>query len=88
MLGLGGPYRDVPFFWSQHYDVVISYVGCASSWDAVEVRGELNQRDALVTYRRVGKALAVATIGRDRTSLAVEAAFEHGDTKSLEALLR
>jgi hypothetical protein len=27
MLGIGGPYREVPFFWSQHYDVTVSYVG-------------------------------------------------------------
>ena len=31
MLGLGAPFHDVPFFWSQHYDVTLSYVGHASS---------------------------------------------------------
>ena len=29
MLGLGAPFRDVPFFWSQHYDVTLAYVGHA-----------------------------------------------------------
>ena len=29
MLGIGGAYREAPFFWSQHYDVTISYVGHA-----------------------------------------------------------
>jgi NADPH-dependent 2,4-dienoyl-CoA reductase/sulfur reductase-like enzyme/nitrite reductase/ring-hydroxylating ferredoxin subunit len=33
MLGIGGPYRETPFFWSQHYDVTISYVGNAASWE-------------------------------------------------------
>ena len=30
LLGVGGPYRDVPFFWSQHHDVTLSYVGHAA----------------------------------------------------------
>ena len=33
MLGIGGAFRDTPFFWSQHYDVTIAYVGYAPSWD-------------------------------------------------------
>jgi NADPH-dependent 2,4-dienoyl-CoA reductase/sulfur reductase-like enzyme/nitrite reductase/ring-hydroxylating ferredoxin subunit len=88
MLGIGPSFRDVPFFWSQHYDVAISYVGHASSWDALEIRGDLAARNACVIYRKNGRPIAVATIGRDRMSLAVEAAFERGDTAALESALR
>jgi NADPH-dependent 2,4-dienoyl-CoA reductase/sulfur reductase-like enzyme/nitrite reductase/ring-hydroxylating ferredoxin subunit len=88
MLGIGGPFHDTPFFWSQHYDVTIAYVGHASSWDRCEVRGDLEKRDVCAIYRRNGKTIAIATIGRDRLSLSVEAALEHGDTAALEAMLR
>lgn len=88
MLGIGGPFRDTPFFWSQHYDVTIAYVGHASSWDSCEVRGDFEKHDVCVIYRRNGRPIAVATIGRDRLSLSVEAAWEQGDTAALEALLR
>jgi NADPH-dependent 2,4-dienoyl-CoA reductase/sulfur reductase-like enzyme len=88
MLGLGAPFLDVPFFWSQHYDVRLAYVGHAESWDTVEVSGNLATRDATVVYRRAGRVLAVLTVGRDRQSLAVEAALERGDVAGLEALLR
>jgi apoptosis-inducing factor 3 len=88
MLGIGHGYRDVPFFWSQHYDAVISYVGHASSWDGFEIRGDLEARNACAIYRRNGRVIAVATIGRDRVSLAVEAALEQGDTAALESALQ
>ena len=43
--------RDVPFFWSQHHDVTLGYVGHAEKFDAPEVHGDLDARDAHVVYR-------------------------------------
>ena len=88
MVGLGVPFRDVPFFWSQHYDVTLAYVGHATAQDVIELTGSLPDRDATVVYRRAGKVLAVVTIGRDRQSLAIEAALEREDEAALEASLR
>jgi 3-phenylpropionate/trans-cinnamate dioxygenase ferredoxin reductase subunit len=72
MLGIGGPFREAPFFWSQHYDVAINYVGHAPAWDAIELDGDLESRNATVIYRSQGRTLAVATIGRDQASLTAE----------------
>jgi NADPH-dependent 2,4-dienoyl-CoA reductase/sulfur reductase-like enzyme len=66
----------VPFFWSQHYDVQISYVGHAEKWDRVTVDGSIADRDCTVTYLAGDKTLAVATIGRDRKSLEAEVELE------------
>jgi len=88
MLGIRGTYREAPFFWSQHYDVTISYVGHAASWETCEIRGELDKHDACAIYRRNGRTIAVATIGRDRLSLRVEAALEQGDAVALDSILR
>src|SRR5438093_13645417 len=76
ILGVRERFDTVPFFWSQHYDVTINYVGHAEHWDAVRVDGRLDSRDCAVTYSRAGRRLAVATIVRDRESLAVEAEME------------
>ncbi len=87
MLGMPAQ-RDVPFFWSQHHDVTLGYVGHAERFDRVEVRGKLDDRDAHAVYRD-GKAIrAVLTIGRDQLALDVEAAMETGDAAALEALVR
>jgi apoptosis-inducing factor 3 len=88
LLGIVGAFRGTPFFWSQHYDVQISYVGHAASWDRCEIRGDLEKRDAAAIYRRNGRTLAVATIGRDQMSLRVEGAMEQGDTASVESMLK
>jgi NADPH-dependent 2,4-dienoyl-CoA reductase/sulfur reductase-like enzyme/nitrite reductase/ring-hydroxylating ferredoxin subunit len=76
MLGRLERFAAVPFFWSQHYDVTINYVGHAERWDAVEIDGSLADADCEIRYRRQGRTLAVATIGRDRASLQAERTFE------------
>ena len=88
MLGRRERFEAVPFFWSQHYDVTIAYVGHAAAWDQADVHGSLAGRDATVAYRRAGKVLAVATVFRDGVSLAAEAAMERGDSQGLERLLK
>jgi NADPH-dependent 2,4-dienoyl-CoA reductase/sulfur reductase-like enzyme len=76
ILGLREPFDAVPFFWSQHYDVTINYVGHAEKWDAVQIDGSLSSRDCSVTFTSGSQKLAVATISRDRDSLNAELAFE------------
>jgi NADPH-dependent 2,4-dienoyl-CoA reductase/sulfur reductase-like enzyme/nitrite reductase/ring-hydroxylating ferredoxin subunit len=76
MLGREARFDAVPFFWSQHYDVPIAYVGHAERWDAIEVEGDIESRDCTVRYLIGGRVLATATIYRDRQSLEVEAGME------------
>jgi apoptosis-inducing factor 3 len=76
MLGQRERFDTVPFFWSQHYDVAINYVGHAERWDEVRIDGSLEAQDCLLEYRNGGRTLAVATVGRDRASLEAEARME------------
>jgi apoptosis-inducing factor 3 len=87
MLGNAVRYAAVPFFWSAHYDVTISYVGHASSWDRVDIAGDVNAGDCAVALRKAGKTLAVATIGRDHACLEAEAAMERNDEQTLARLV-
>ena len=76
MLGQRQIFDAVPFFWSQHYDVPINYVGHAEKWDQIEVEGNIGARDCVVRYRSGGRVLAVASIYRDVASLQAELAME------------
>ena len=76
MLGRRERFDAVPFFWSQHYDVTIRYVGHAERFDRVQIEGSLDAHDASVTFFANDTRLAVATVGRDRECLQAELAFE------------
>ncbi|MBS0360346.1 MAG: FAD-dependent oxidoreductase [Proteobacteria bacterium] len=76
ILGRGEAFDAVPFFWSQHYDVSIHYIGHAEDWDKVEVEGDVAGHDCKVSYLKAGKRLAVATVGRDAANLAAEREME------------
>jgi len=76
MIGQNERFDTVPFFWSQHYDVPINYIGHAESWDVIAVEGDIKAKDCLLRYRRDGRVLAVASIYRDLDSLKAELAME------------
>ena len=86
ILGRRQRFDAVPFFWSQHYDVQINYVGHAEAWDAIGVTGSIQNRDCTVAFRKDSKTLAVASIGRDRESLQAELAMERDDEAALQRL--
>lgn len=76
MLGHREKFVAVPFFWSQHYDVPINYVGHAERWDEIVVEGDIAARDCLLRFKSKGRTLAAASIFRDVESLEVEVAME------------
>jgi hypothetical protein len=71
-------YNAVPFFWSQHCDISIDYVGHAASRDDIEQHGDVGTHDAALRFRKAGRTLAVATIFRGQESLLAELAMEKG----------
>lgn len=82
MLGAQEKFDAVPFFWSQHYDVPINYVGHAENWDEIAIDGDIAGRDCTLRYKRKGSVLALASIYRDAESLAAEARMEREAAQS------
>jgi apoptosis-inducing factor 3 len=77
MIGERIAFDAVPFFWSQHYETTISYVGHAETWDRIDIDGDPKKRDCKATYVKDGKTLAVATVSRDLESLKAERELEN-----------
>jgi NADPH-dependent 2,4-dienoyl-CoA reductase/sulfur reductase-like enzyme/nitrite reductase/ring-hydroxylating ferredoxin subunit len=76
MLDFRERYDAVPFFWSQHYDMPINYVGHAEKWDEIAVEGDIAGKDCLVRYKVKGRTMAAASIYRDVASLQAEVVME------------
>ena len=75
LLGFAEPFLEVPFFWSQHGDLTLSYVGHATHWDALEEEGDPASGNYLCRYLLDGSVRAVVSIGRDRDSLRAQIAM-------------
>jgi apoptosis-inducing factor 3 len=76
MLNERQKFDAVPFFWSQHYDVQINYIGHAERWDEIAVEGDIKAKNCLLKYRQNGRTLAATSIGRDLENLELEALME------------
>jgi apoptosis-inducing factor 3 len=73
ILGRDEPYRDVPFFWTVHFGVKVSWTGYAAAWDTVVEDEGPGRSERAFRYLRGDRLVALATIGRDLLSLEIEA---------------
>src|SRR6266513_1617714 len=79
ILGAGEPFTIPPFFWSNHFDLHIHYVGHGSGGDHANVSGDLKAKHVSVIFRSEDKVSAVASVGRDRENLEAEVALERAE---------
>jgi 3-phenylpropionate/trans-cinnamate dioxygenase ferredoxin reductase subunit len=69
ILGREVPFRDIPFFWTQQYDVSIACSGFPQAWDEVVESGTFEEGSASYRLRADGVDVALATVLRDTDSL-------------------
>ena len=79
ILGAREPFTIPPFFWSNHFDLQICYVGHGSSDDRASACEDVKEKDASVVFRSGDKLKAVASVGRDLENLKAELALERGE---------
>jgi apoptosis-inducing factor 3 len=87
VLGLRRRVDMVPFFWSQHYDMTVRYIGYSQPWQVVDFEGDLPAHHASVAYRTRDKTVGFATLDEDRRNLEAEVAMERNDEQSLGRLV-
>src|SRR6266550_3096989 len=79
ILGARERFTVPPFFWSNHFDLHIHYVGHGGGDDRSTVSGNVKAKDASVIFRAGENVTAVAGIGRDVENLKAEVALERGN---------
>jgi 3-phenylpropionate/trans-cinnamate dioxygenase ferredoxin reductase component len=58
MLGHDASYDEIPYFFSDQYDVGMEYVGFAPHWDQVVFRGDVEAREFVAFWLADGRVLA------------------------------
>ena len=87
MLGQQVKFDAVPFFWTTQFGISLRYMGHAEGWDNADVAGDVKKNDCAVAFRKGGRTLAVATLGRDRDALIAEDALARQDEGALAKLV-
>ncbi|NKB43505.1 MAG: pyridine nucleotide-disulfide oxidoreductase [Alphaproteobacteria bacterium] len=69
MLGKTEPYAEIPWFWSDQYDIKLQMVGINDPDDQIIVRGDPQTRSFSVCYIRDGVLVAVNAMNRPKDFL-------------------
>ena len=67
MAGVTEAYDEVPWFWSDQYDINLQYAGAGLKWDETLVRGEFGEPPFSVFYLSAGSLVAVAGVNDHHT---------------------
>ncbi len=64
IMGNPAPYRDVPWFWTDQFEIRFQMVGLAAGYDRSVLRGSIDNRKFSVFYFQQGQLLAVDSVNR------------------------
>jgi len=64
--GVDKQYAQIPWFWSDQYDLKLQIAGLSSGYDKVIVRGDMSARSFACLYLRDGQLIAVDAINKPR----------------------
>ncbi len=64
IMGEGSVYDEIPWFWSNQYDLKLQTVGLSLGYDTEIVRGDPETREFSVVYLRGGKLVALDCVNR------------------------
>jgi 3-phenylpropionate/trans-cinnamate dioxygenase ferredoxin reductase subunit len=77
LLGAPTPYSEVPWFWSDQYDLKLQIVGLAAGYDEVVLRGAPASRSFAAFYLRGGQLIAVDAVNSPKEFIAAKKLVAH-----------
>lgn len=83
MLGHWKAFKEVPFFWTRHYDCSIQYVGHCTDYDEIHIIGDTTlekygDNKFVAFYIKNDVIEAAAIQGRSHDALTLIEAFKNG----------
>jgi 3-phenylpropionate/trans-cinnamate dioxygenase ferredoxin reductase component len=86
IVGKPQPYRSVPWFWSNQYDLRLQTVGLCAGFDEVVVRGDPRARSFSVIYLRTGRVIALDCVNAVKDYVQGRKLVETGANAAPDAL--
>lgn len=80
IMGQARPVEDVPWFWSDQYDLKLQIAGLGEGYDRETVRGDPASRSFAVFYQRGGRVIAVDAVNEPTAFLAAKRMIARGVT--------
>src|SRR5215472_3318911 len=87
MLGRRTPYEQIPYFYSDQYDVGMEYSGYALGWDQVVFRGDPASREFIAFWLAGGRVVAGMNVNVWDVADSIAALVAAGDRADLSRLL-
>jgi 3-phenylpropionate/trans-cinnamate dioxygenase ferredoxin reductase subunit len=88
MAGRHEPYTQVPYFWSDQYELTLQYVGHADGETPVVIRGDVAARSFTAFYVAEDRVRAALSIGRPRDVMAARRLITARQAVTPELLLQ
>jgi 3-phenylpropionate/trans-cinnamate dioxygenase ferredoxin reductase subunit len=86
VLGQEQPFADVPWFWSDQYDLKLQIAGVAIDYDQVVQRGDMRTRSFATYYLRQERLIAVDAVNSPRDFMQGKKLLASGVAVPVEAL--
>ena len=86
ILGAPEPYRALPWFWSNQYDLKLQTVGLNHGYDETIARGDPAARSFSLVYLRAGRVIALDCVNSIKDFMAGKLLVEAGATPDRAAL--
>jgi 3-phenylpropionate/trans-cinnamate dioxygenase ferredoxin reductase component len=87
MAGAEDAYSEVPWFWSDQYDINLQYAGAGLLWDQIVTRGTLGEPPFTVFYLRDGRPVAAAGVNDHHTVARARRVMEARATVTVDQLV-
>lgn len=78
IIGEEAPYADLPWFWSDQYDLKLQMAGLSRGYDRIVLRGDIKDRSFSVCYFKQDRLIAIDSVNAIKDHMAAKKLLDAG----------
>ena len=79
-------YKEMPWFWSDQYDLKLQMVGISRNFDEVHIIGSTEDAEFLACYGKEGSLIAVDSVNMSKPFMLMKKALSGGSRIPMEVI--